>query len=121
MHIARKQAKRSSPQSTNMAPRTPTVLNIPTTVVFDITDIHCGTLITGEAMRNMHKENSIIPSDDKFGVIAYCLMDKKDYTSFKFTIDIEKKKLAIIGETALISMDCSDKNTELKFEWNFRE
>ena len=92
-----------------------------TTTSFKITDIHYGTLVTGAAMRNIHRGKSIVSGYDEFGIIAHRLMNDECKTSFSFDIDIEKKKLAIKAQFALILTDNSDIATELKFEWNFRE
>ena len=93
----------------------------PTTASFKITDIHYGTLITGAAMRNIHRPNSIVDGYDEFGIIAHRLMNDEYNASFSFDIDMEKKKLAIIAKLDLTLENTSDISIELKFEWNFRE
>ncbi len=94
----------------------------PTTANFKISDIHYGTLITGAAMRNIQRRNSIVSNNDEFGIIAHNLMNRDLHkTSFSFNIDTENKKLAIIGRFDLFEMFTSDLTKTLKFEWNFRE
>jgi len=112
---------RPSQQPNKTPPVTTTINDKPTTISFKITDIHYGTLVTGAAMRNIHRKNSIVSGYDEFGIIAHRLINDEYKTSFSFDIDMEKKKLAIVAEFELILTLFSDMSTQLKFEWNFRE
>ncbi len=101
---------------------TTTLNDKPTTANFKISDIHYGTLITGAAMRNIQRRNSIVSNNDELGIIAHNLMNRDlDNTSFTFNIDTANKTLAIIGEFDLFEVFTSELTETLKFEWNFRE
>jgi hypothetical protein len=110
-----------SQQPNKTPPVTTTIDDKPTTISFKIADIHYGTLVTGAAMRNIHRGNSIVSGYDEFGIIAHRLINDEHRTFFSFDIDMEKKKLAIVAHFDLILDDASDLVTVLKFEWNFRE
>jgi hypothetical protein len=93
----------------------------PTTTSVNIADIYYGTLITGPAMRNIQRINSIVANDHEFGIIAHHLMNYDLKTSFNLNIDTEKKKLSIIGNFDVSETPFSDIRGALKFEWNFQE
>jgi len=112
---------RPSQQPNKTPPVTTTINEKPTTNSFKIADIHYGTLVTGAAMRNIYRANSIVSGYDDFGIIAHRLINDEHKTSFSFDIDMEKKKLAIVAHFGLMLDDASDLSTVLKFEWNFRE
>jgi hypothetical protein len=93
----------------------------PTTTNINIADIYYGTLITGPAMKNIQRINSIVANDHEFGIIAHHLMNYAFKTSFSLNIDSEKKKLSIIGNFDVSETLFSDISGTLKFEWNFQE
>ena len=68
-----------------------------TSTNFKIADIYYGTLITGAAMRNIQKTDSLVSNDDGFGIVAHRLQNYDLQTSFSLCIDTKKQKLAIIG------------------------
>ncbi len=111
------------------SPQKPTILppivigtnNTPTTNKFKITDIYYGTLITGAAMRNIQKSNSLVSNNEEFGIIAHRLRNYEYQTSFSLSIDTEKRRLAIIGEFDSFLETNSVLSRALKFEWSFRE
>ncbi len=93
----------------------------PTTNKFKITDIYYGTLITGAAMRNIQRSNSLVSNNEEFGIIAHRLRNYECQTSFSLSIDTEKRRLAIIGEFDSFLETNSVLSRALKFEWSFRE
>ncbi|UJR27682.1 hypothetical protein I4U23_008960 [Adineta vaga] len=90
-------------------------------ITFPITDIHYGTLITGAAMRYIHRGNSIISNSDDYGIVAHRLMNYDYETNFRFVINVDKKKLSIVARYMSFPTEYFDSINELKFEWNFQD
>ena len=88
---------------------------------FKITNIHYGTLITGAAMRNIYKKNSIVSNPVEYGIVAHRLMNCDYKTTFSFAIDVDKKKFEIAATVTLFQLDFMETTTILKFEWDFQE
>ncbi len=113
--------KRSSKKPTIIPPIVIGTNDTPTTNKFKITDIYYGTLITGAAMRNIQRSNSLVSNNEEFGIIAHRLRNYECQTSFSLSIDTEKRRLAIIGEFDSSLETDSALSGALKFEWSFRE
>ena len=96
-------------------------LTDPTTTRIRIADIYYGVIITGPAMKNIQRMNSIVANDHEFGIIAHDLMNYDLETLFTLNIDTEKQKLSIIGNFNLSESHDMDITAALKFEWNFHE
>ena len=94
---------------------------------FSITDIYYGTLITGAAMRNIQNRSGIVCSNDEFGVIGHPFQRNKMDVPFTITLDPEKRRIVLVGETVWSSKGTADSEKKttiterLLFEWGFKE
>ena len=111
-----------APQSPNtQATQTLGEKNV-STVSYSISDIYYGTLITGAAMRNIHKRpSSIVSSHDEFGVIGHSFSGTGINVPFTVTLDPKKRKIALVGETTSNTAGVMDVTDRLSFEWRFSE
>lgn len=92
----------------------------PSETTFKIADVHFGILITGAAMNNLQRRTNAKSYHNHCGIIAHELKAELA-TRFNFRIDLQKKKLAIIVHFLPVRDDSLHIQTDVKFEWNFRE
>lgn len=119
--VIKRKERSTAQQAKNLSTAPKMIASKPTSSSFNIADVYLGTLITGAAMKNIQKTKSIVSNDDRFGIVANHLKNYELSTSFSFQIDVEKKKLSIVGAFDVAETSFLDISGKLKFEWNFQE